>query len=469
MSDVLWQRTATELAALIASGEVSSRRVVDVHLDRIDEVNPHLNAVVHVLADEARAAAEIADAAVATGDPLGPFHGVPFTVKDNLDVAGVPTTAGLVAHAGSVALTDDPIIERLRAAGGITLGKTNLPELAMRLATDNPLFGLTRNPCHPDRTAGGSSGGDASAIASGMTPMGIGSDLGGSVRNPAYCCGIATTKTSLGRLPVAGSSPSASTPMVGRQLMAVAGPMARSVADLEAMLRVTIGRHPRDPRSVPVPFDGPSVHRRVAMVTDVPGGPTDDEAVAGVRMAAEALAADGWEVVEATPPEMERCYEVWGHVLSADIPATLTASAGVISDEGAHLLRRMVERYPDSAMSPQVAHAERHRLGRAWAEFLHEYPVLLLPTWCRPPFDHHDDLTDDLSLLDVIYDDVFRPIVPANLLGLPATQVPAGVAAGTPRGVQLYADRYREDLTLAAAAVVEAALGTCTPIDPVLE
>lgn len=466
MDGELWQWTGTGLAALIAASEVSSREVVDAHLDRIEAVNPHLNAVVHVMAGEARASADAADAAVAAGDPLGPLHGVPFTVKDNLDVAGAPTTAGLVRFADSMAVRDDPITERLRVAGGIPLGKTNLPELAMRLATDNPLFGLTRNPWHPDCTAGGSSGGDASAVAAGMTPLGVGTDLGGSVRNPAYCCGIATTKTSLGRLPTAGSSPSAALPYLGRQLMAVAGPMARSVADLEAMLRATIGRHPRDPRSVDAPFDGPPVARRVAFCAEVPGGPTHPDQVAAVHAAAAALDAVGWEVVEVLPPEMEQCYKVWGHVLATDIPRTLDDYTGTISDEGAHLLRHSANRWTDAAMPPQVAQQERYRLGRLWAEFLDEHPVLLLPTWCSRPFCHDDDLTDDLTALDDLYDGVFRPITPANLLGLPSTQVPAGVADGLPLGVQCYADLHREDLTLAAAGDIEAALGTITPIDP---
>ena len=226
VDDVLWNRTGLELAAMIADGEVSSREVVDAHLERIHEVNGRLNAAVLLLEDSARSAADAADRVTSAGLPTGPFHGVPMTVKDGLDLAGHATTYGVEAFAHGIATLDDPGIGRLMAAGAIPIAKTNLPEMGMRLATDNPLFGLTRNPWHPDRTAGGSSGGEASAIASGMSPMGMGTDLGGSVRNPAYCCGIAATKTSLGRLPVAGSSPNAADPMVARQLMAVAGPMA---------------------------------------------------------------------------------------------------------------------------------------------------------------------------------------------------------------------------------------------------
>jgi len=457
-----------DLAAMIASGLVSSREVIDAHLDRIDEVNGWLNAVVRVLADEARSAADAADLALASGAAVGPLHGVPFTVKDGLDLAGHPTSQGVESFADGIATLDDPCIGRLKAAGAIPIAKTNLPEMGLRLATDNPLFGLTRNPWHPDRTAGGSSGGEASAIASGMSPMGMGTDLGGSVRNPAYCCGIAATKTSLGRLPVCGSSPYAADPMVARQLMAVAGPMARSVADLEAMLRVTIGRHPRDPRTVDVAYDGVPVAKRVAIPTDLPGGLVHTDARRAVQRAADALADAGWEVVDTIPPELERCYEVWGHLLGHDFPATLAGLDDVISDAGRHLMLASMDFWPASGMASQVAHTERFRLARAWAGFFVEYPVVVLPTWYQPPFDHHDDLADDRVVLRTFYDGVFTPIVPANLLGLPATQIPVGLGSdGTPLGVQFMADRHREDLTLVAAAIVEEAFPPLAPIDPV--
>ena len=467
MDDVLWNRTGLELAVMIARGEVSSREVVDAHLERIDAVNGRLNAAVLILDDEARNAADAADRVISSGLPTGPLHGVPITVKDGLDLAGHPTTYGVEAFADGIAALDDPGIGRLKAAGAIPIAKTNLPEMGMRLATDNPLFGLTRNPWHPDRTAGGSSGGEASAIASGMSPMGMGTDLGGSVRNPAYCCGIAATKTSLGRLPVCGSSPNAAEPMVARQLMAVAGPMARSVADLEAMLRVTIGRHPRDPRTVDVAYDGVPVARRVAIPTDLPGGPVHADARQAIQRASDALVDAGWEVVDTLPPEVERCLEVWGHLLGHDFPATLASLDDAMSVDGSHLMRALVDFWPASGMPSHVAHAERFRLARLWAGFLADHPVVVLPTWYQPPFDHHEDLADDRDALRSLYDGVFTPIVPANLLGLPATQVPVGLGAdGTPLGVQCLADRHREDLTLVAAAIVEAAFPPLTPIDP---
>ena len=187
----LWQLGARELAATIQRREASSREVVESHLSRMDAVNGALNAVVRRFDDEALAAADRADKALADGAAVGPLHGVPLTVKENIDVAGTPTTQGLPILADAIATLDAPVVERMRAAGAIPIGRTNLPDLGLRVHTDSSLHGLTRNPWNADVTAGGSSGGEASALASGMSPIGLGNDLGGSLRNPAHCCGIA--------------------------------------------------------------------------------------------------------------------------------------------------------------------------------------------------------------------------------------------------------------------------------------
>ena len=186
----LWRRSASELATLIASKQVSATEVVDAHLARINAVNSKVNAVVRVLADEARSAAVEADRKVASGERIGPLHGVPVTVKENIDMAGLPTTWGVPALSGAVVPLDAPVVEKIRAAGGIPIGRTNLPDMGMRIHTDSSLYGLTRNPWNRNRTAGGSSGGEAVAIATGMSPIGLGNDFGGSLRSPASACGL---------------------------------------------------------------------------------------------------------------------------------------------------------------------------------------------------------------------------------------------------------------------------------------
>jgi amidase len=246
---------------------------VDAHLARIEAVNPALNAVVRVLANEARAEAALADKKLAAGETVGPLHGVPFTVKENIDMAGLPTTWGVPALAQAVVPADAPVVERMRASGAIPIGRTNLPDMALRVHTDSSLHGLTRNPWHPGRTAGGSSGGEAAALASGMSPIGLGNDIGGSLRNPANACGIASIRPSAGRVPDAGYVPTEEH-LLAVQLMNVQGPMARRVADVRLGLRVLMGSHPRDPWSIDAPFDGPQLARpiRVAVLAEPPGG-----------------------------------------------------------------------------------------------------------------------------------------------------------------------------------------------------
>ncbi|MBL78389.1 MAG: indole acetimide hydrolase [Acidimicrobiaceae bacterium] len=465
MGQEIWQRTATELAALIASGEASSREVVDAHLGRIDEVNGHCNAVVRVLVDEARAEADAADAAMAAGDDLGPFHGVPFTVKENLDVAGTPTTQGLPVFADLVAPTDAPIVERMRSAGGIPIGRTNLPELGLRVSTDNPLHGLTRNPWHPDLCAGGSSGGEGSAIATGMSPLGLGNDIGGSVRNPAFCCGITSLKPSHGRLPSFSAFEHDQNPPLSSQVMLTDGPMARSVADLRTALGVLHGRDPRDPRSVTVPLEGPEAPRRAAVVRQVPGIDLHPSAIDGVDRAADALAAAGWDVDDAVPPELERCSDIWAHLLANDIGVLMEAARPILSDELGALLDGMAAEYSTEALAPTVVQAEYMRLAREWGLFFVDLPVLVMPAWTQPPFPHGADLSGDVEMAEL--SELLRCIIPGNVLALPVVAVPVGVSDGLPLGVQCYADRWREDLCLSAAGDIEAALGAITPIDPI--
>src|SRR5438445_1136534 len=302
MSEI-WQLPATELAQRIARRQLSSVEVVDAHLARIEAVNPALNAIVRVLADEARAAAVQADKRLAAGKTVGPLHGVPFTVKENIDMAGLAATWGVPALATAVVPADAPVVECMRAAGAIPIARTNLPDMALRVHTDSSLHGLTRNPWHPGRTAGGSSGGEASALASGMSPIGLGNDIGGSLRNPANACGIASIRPSFGRVPDAGFVP-AEDRLLAVQLMNVQGPMARRVADVRLGLRILMGAHPRDPWSLDAPFDGPPLAKpiRVAVLAEPPGGSTHPVVAATVRRAAQALADAGCVVEEVSPP-----------------------------------------------------------------------------------------------------------------------------------------------------------------------
>jgi len=469
MSEI-WQLSATELAQRIANRKLSSSEVVNAHLARIEAVNPALNAVVRVLADEARAAAELADRQLASGETVGPLHGVPFTVKENIDMAGLPTTWGVPALAQAVVPADAPVVERMRAAGAILIGRTNLPDMALRVHTVSSLHGLTRNPWHPDRTAGGSSGGEASALASGMSPIGLGNDIGGSLRNPATACGIASIRPSAGRVPDAGYVPTQEH-LLAVQLMNVQGPMARRVADVRLGLRILMGAHPRDPWSINAPFEGPPLARplRVAVLAEPPGGSTDPIVAAAVRRAAEALADSGYLVEEVCPPRYEDAIGCWARLIMGDFNSVLEPLSKLMGSDALAFLNTANQGVPPLADTTAFSNlmVERDGIARAWSIFMAERPLLLSPTWTQLPFAHgFDSATPEGTAATM---ELIRPVVPANLMGLPSACVPAGrdEATGLPIGVLVTGPRLREDLCLEAAEAIEARLGLATPIDPV--
>lgn len=467
MADELWRKGARELAEAIARRDVSSREVVDAHLARIDEVNPRLNAIVRRLDDEARAAADRADADVRSGATLGPLHGVPCTVKENIDLAGTPTTNAVVALAEAVSPSDAPIVERMRRAGAIPIGRTNLPDMGLRIHTDSSLHGLTRNPWHHDRTAGGSSGGEASALASGMSPIGLGNDIGGSLRNPAHCCGVASIKPTQGVVPWATEIPPTSLGLAS-QLMLVDGVMARRVDDVRAGFDVIRGQHPRDPYSTSSQLSGAPTDRpwRVAVMADVPGGRTDAGIAAVVRRAAKVLHDRGHRVEEATPPRYDEALEMWSSTLNAELSVMQPLLDQVMGADARRFLEFGRDRFPRLDQGEiTFMHARRHEVAREWSEWFSRYDVLLSPTWALPAFTHGFDIAD-LASAEIVLE-TFRPVLPANLFGSPAAVVPAGLSDGLPVGVQVSAWRHHDLLCLDVASVIDGALGLDTPIDPV--
>lgn len=462
-----WRLSAGEMARRVASGEVTSRALVESHLARIEAVNPRINAVVRVLGDEALAAAAEADRKRWEGGSIGPLHGVPFTIKECIDVAGLPTTWGNPALAEAIAAGDAPVVERLRAAGAIPIGRTNLPDFALRPSTDSTLHGLTRNPWDHDRTAGGSSGGDAAALASGMTPIGLGSDLGGSLRNPANACGVVSVRPSAGRVPAAAAVPGPE--HITLQLMNVQGPMARTVADVGLVLEALIGAHPLDPWSIDAPLAGKPVAGpiRVAVMSSLPGSPLEPAVADAVRGAADALANAGYDVVEALPPRYEEAIANWAELIVGDQRYGTEGMLPLLSPDALRYFKFYLDSVPPFASSFDMSDAfqRRHGIARDWSVFQDSHPIILGPTWTRVTPGHgYDIVGEDLdALLETIW-----PVVPSNLLGLPSVCVPSRIdpATGMPIGVLVGGRRFREDLCLDAAAVIEAAANVSTPIDP---
>ncbi len=459
----LTSKTASELALLVRSGDVSSREVVLAHLDRIAEVNDVINAVTVVLEESALAAAELADKTLADSGPAGPLHGVPFTVKENIDCVGSATSNGVPALAQMLPERDAPVVARMKAAGAIPIGRTNMPEMGLRLSTDNPLRGRTRNPWHPTLTAGGSSGGEGAALATGMTPFGLGNDIGGSLRNPAYCCGITSLKPTAGRIPHAGSPPLEDGGMAV-QAMLVEGPMARSIADLQLGMEILAGRDIRDPRSVDAALTGPApVNRRAALVTEIPGDPLPAATVAAITRAGEILTNAGYTVEAVAPPELTRVHELWGEVFAIDFEELVNLLAPMLTPALTSLLGQMIQE-SKPGVSNGVIHTERSRLTRLWSEFFADYPVVVGPTWAQLPWRYDADLDPDNGV--ALLNNTMRFITPGNVLGLPSVAMPMGIADDLPTGIQIYSDLWREDLALEAGAIIEASAGAPQPIDP---
>lgn len=462
--DGLNSRGATELAAMIASRSVSAIEVVEAHLQRIEHVNPAVNAITTTLAESARTAAADIDRAIAAGEKLGPLAGVPFTVKENIDVAGSATTWGVTAMRGQIAHVDAPLVKRLREAGAIPIARTNMPDFAFRWETESSNSGRTLSPWDPQRTPGGSSGGDAVALATGMTPLGIGNDLGGSLRVPSQMCGTAAIRPSRGR--IADAQVTSPPQSLAIQMTNTQGPMARHVADLRVALSIMSAGDARDPRWVPAPLLGPEIGTRirVAVVRNPLQGGIDEHVAAGVSRAADWLSDAGYEVVEAEPPSIEEVRQAWADALWNDTQLLwpqikAVSGAGTIGFVEALLtngLFKPVE--PIKGLETWIA---IHQLGQAWSEFLADHPIILSPVSCERAWPVDDDIKRVAEIAHSM-----RMVGPVNILGLPSAAVPVGADGGLPQGVQLIGRKFREDLLLDAAQAIEDRAPVLTPIDP---
>jgi amidase len=452
--------SASALARAIRTRDISSLEVVDEYLRRIEQVNPALNAVVQLTADDARRQAQAADAALARGDEIGPLHGVPFTTKDALETAGTISTGGTLGRAAAIPERDATAVARLRAAGAILLGKTNVPEFSLAFETDNLIYGATNNPYDLGRTPGGSSGGEAAIIAAGGSPLGLGSDAAGSIRWPVHCCGIAGLKPTTGRVPMTGHFP----PIVGltADLWAL-GPLARHVQDLALVLPIIAGPDGHDPRTVPAALGDPAAvdlsALRVAVSTRVGAVSAEPEVAAVTQRAARALAEAGAAVEEATPPALDQVLELTFKYFGADGGAgvrTLFQLAGtttpspLIARFGHDLAPFALDTAGLSALLVQLDVFRAQMLG-----FMSRYDVILCPPNASPALPHGTTF-DHIS--------GFGFTVAFNLTGWPAAVVRAGTSGdGLPIGVQAVARPWREDVALAVVAHVERALGGWQP------
>ncbi|MBW5484247.1 indole acetimide hydrolase [Streptomyces bambusae] len=460
---------ATGQAAAVRAGEVSAVELLDSHLDRIAGVNPQVNAVTQLLAERAREAAARTDRARAAGEALGPLAGVPFTVKETTAIEGVATTYGTPRFRDLVAPADAPPVARLRAAGAVPIGHSNLPTLVLAgMHTRSELYGDTVNPWDPGRTPGGTSGGDAVAVATGMAALGLGNDSGGSVRIPAQFCGVAALKPSTGRFPADHRVLGPDDPGPASQFLVTDGPLARTVGDLRLAYEVLAGADPRDPRAVPVPAYGPPLPGpvTVALVAD-PGGHGVHPAVRGaLRTAAEALRDAGYDVREvADVPRLDEALEVYGRITVTEFAPTWPVVRTLLGEGGDRYIAMAMERTPpaDAAEFMKLTGAWLG-IRRSWAEFLDDYPLVLGPVFGEPPVEPGLESRDAAGRDRVASG--MRLCTATSFVGVPAVAVPTGVVDGLPCGVQLVGRAFREDLCLDAAQAIEDRLGVLTPLDP---
>jgi amidase len=460
MADELWQLSACDLAEHIRRRTFSCTEVMESVVGRIDAKNSHLNAIVYDDTDVALVEARQADQDLAAGRLRGVLHGVPVTIKENVDQQGRPTPNGIPAFKNLIAPDDAPLVRHFKNAGAIIVGRTNTPELSMRATTDNPLRGRTRNPWHDDASPGGSSGGAGAAAAAGFGPIHHGNDIGGSLRYPAFCCGVTTIKPTPGRIPAWNPSATTERGMLA-QLMSVQGAICREVRDVRLATEVMAQRDPRDPWWVPAPFIGEPLGTpiRVAVTRNPHGYPMHADIGRAIVRVAQWLSDAGYTVEEIEPPPITEPARAWFSVGIAEMKALLFPTGrqfGSRTIQDIFGYYEQMEKVVD-AEGYLRGIAERTRMMRAWSVFLDEHPLVVTPFLMRPAFPWDYDARGFAQTKDLFEAGMYSHGM--NYLGLPAGVVPIGLVEGLPAGVQIVSRRFREDAILDAMAVVEGQVG----------
>lgn len=455
----IYYKDATELATLIRTKQLSSREVVQAHLDRMAAVNPKVNAIVTLMAEDALKAADAADKAVTSGAELGPLHGVPFTIKDAIDTAAVVTQRGSKIFAGNIPTKDATVVTRFKASGAIPLAKTNLPEFSAWQETDNLVTGLTRNPWNLDRTAGGSSGGESAAIAAGLSPIGIGSDVAISVRGPAALTGIVGLKATHGRIPYTGHWPE----VLNRYWHI--GPMARSVRDITTAFSILQGPDGVDGLAVHAktagPYDGPveGIPIRVGWLVEPGFGPVDREVAATVATAADLLKDAGCIVEPVRIPTLEQNNYVDTAVVlyGAELGRYVRRFVGD-RDAELHFIGKIYANLPPTAIADYLdAERKVDDLKSAFATYFQRYDVFLCPVipFTAPPPGLQEYTVNGEKVPST---HMMRATVPFNLTGLPGLSVPFSFSSETlPINVQLISKWFDEATILHLGQVIQSA------------
>jgi amidase len=461
----LWRLSAEAVAGLIRSKKTSAMDAATAALARLEAVNPKINAVVDYRPEDVLAHARGIDAAIARGEDPGPLAGVPVTVKVNIDQQGYATTNGLKLQRDVIAKANSPVIDNLRKAGAVILGRTNCPAFSYRWFTTNLIHGETKNPRDPGITPGGSSGGAGAAVAAGIGHIAHGTDIAGSIRYPAYACGVHGLRPTIGR--VAAFNAALPERTIGPQISAVSGPLARNIGDLRIALAAMSMADARDPWWVPAPLQGPLRPKRAALCLRPDGLEIVPEVAAAVTDAAKRLERAGWEVeeIQNTPPLREAA-ELQTKLWLGDGYEAQLETAEREGDPGAlACLRGNRDKvYPFDAAAFSKALTRRATLTREWQLLFEQYAVLLMPVSGELPFADGLDRRDEESFVRVWRAQM--PQIGIPFMGLPALTVSTGLVGRIPVGVQVVSGRYREDLCLLAGEAIEAAGTPASPVDP---
>lgn len=468
-SDDLWRWSAQDMAAGIRNRTISAREAVSSCLQRIDQINPTLNALTEIFHEKALVDADAADKAVAAGQALGPLHGVPISIKVNSDVAGSATTHGVTAFRDNIAPTDSPHVANFRKAGAVIVARSNAPAFSYRWFTNNDLHGRTLNPWDASRTPGGSSGGASSAVASGMMPIGHGNDIGGSIRYPAHACGLIGLRPTSARVPKWHADDDKP---LSYQLMWVEGALTRTVADARLAFGAMCHFDPRDPFYAPVPLTGAPLHRpiRVALLREVGTAKPRASVNQALDTAAAWLTDAGYVVEEVSLPLFLEAYKLW-YLLALEEFRQIMPLVDEVGDDGMKLAAKYYygnakEWWGDNPGLTDYmnGYARRGTLINQLQQFLQDFPLLLLPVSAEEIFTQDLDIQGLHEMRRVM--DAQWSMMAIPLLGFPAISVPTGLTNGLPAGVQILGRKYREDTLLDAAEVIEARAGLATPIDP---
>jgi len=463
----LWSMSALELVGLITQKQVSVHEIIKAHIERIHKVNPLVNGLTTILEENALQLAKEKDRVLSGNPKISPLFGIPFSVKENIDLSGSATTDGVIAFKDNIVTADAPQITSFKQAGAIPIARSNMPDFALRYHTESGLYGATLNPWNQGLTPGGSSGGDAVAVATGMVPIGLGNDYGGSLRFPAQCNGVCSIRPSRGRIPYfSGSIPHNNVPH-SVKMFAVQGPIARTIADLKLALQIMSASDHRDPNWIPAPLNsGLSKPYKIALITNPGNLGVDNSVRAAITKAGKIFEQDGAIVEEVDSTSLRESMNLWGQIVTTDIRNVFFdviqeyASAPAIQ-----FVEEFLNLYPEVTLEEYVNTLARvNGIAAAWEAYFQNYDAIVGPISSREPFEVGFDVKGNEEAKYML--DSQALTVTVNLLGLPSVSVPVEISNKLPQSVQIICPIFKENRCLILAKIIEDEVGNFTPIFP---